>query len=75
MPGRAGLINVCERKNVGFHSGALASSDQAGAGPASEFEVFCSTEFGFAAGAGGLWGPEKCKNYYYAASDKKSPVH
>ena len=56
----SGLINVCERKNVGFHSGAPASAGQAGAGPGSEFEVFCSTEFGFAA-PGGLGGRENVK--------------
>ena len=69
-------MNVCERKNlVSTRLPPEAAPDQADAAQASEFEVFCSTEFGFAAPAGGSVGTEICKNYYYAALDKKSPVH
>ena len=49
------------KEEFGFHSAAPASADQAGAGPGSEFEVFCSTEFGFAEPVGGLWGRENVK--------------
>ena len=49
------------KEEFGFHSAAPASADQAGAGPGSEFEVFCSTEFGFAAPVGGLGGRENVK--------------
>ena len=48
-----GLMNVCERKNlVSTRLPPEAAPDQADAAQASEFEVFCSTEFGFAAPAG-----------------------
>ena len=77
-----GLINVCERKNLVSTLVPPLSADQADAGrgplpPRPEFEVFCSTDFGFeSAAAGGSVGTKNVKIIIiYLASDKKSPVH
>ena len=43
------LINVCERKNLVSTLVPPPPPDQPDAGLRTEFEVFCSTEFGFAA--------------------------